>query len=345
MSQITRNHSCRALFTIAGWGLFFAVLYVVATTKTTLTVYDPFAILDINPARLRTHLRCIVLIYVPPERDSKANKETLQEALPQIVRNHSHIDLLPLIHPCVVTQTLSSSQRARQLTMLMSTSSNSQRHIRLSPTKRSAATSSNTAIQTVSRPSALVSLSRHGSSTLTIISGSLGSTESSLAGSSPILSYAPSLPSASMNVERHIAPRAAGGSARASELRTASRPRPPPGSSRRLLRRLPLKTSSSPSVRALRPNAAGYSSHGRRTSSSCWRNKSSRHGRHTVSTPKNYIDLQIRLCSLTRPLKRISFSPLTFSAFPYLAHYKKVCLTNFLYNRLHYFLFPPSSAK
>ena len=91
MSLISRNHSCRALFTIAGWGLFFAVLYVVATTKNTSTVYDPFAILDINPARHSTHLRRIALIYVPPERDREANKETLQEALPQIVRNYSHI--------------------------------------------------------------------------------------------------------------------------------------------------------------------------------------------------------------------------------------------------------------
>lgn len=32
-----------------------------------------------------------MLIFDPLECDRKANKETLQEALPQIVRNHSHI--------------------------------------------------------------------------------------------------------------------------------------------------------------------------------------------------------------------------------------------------------------
>ena len=91
LALTTLNHSYRALFTIAGWGLFFAVLYVVVTTKTTSIVYDPFAILGISPVRYRTHLRPIVLIYFPLEYNREANKETLQEALAQIVRNDSHI--------------------------------------------------------------------------------------------------------------------------------------------------------------------------------------------------------------------------------------------------------------
>lgn len=56
MALTMLNHSDRALFTIAGWGLFFAVLYVVATTKNTTTIYDPFEILGISPV-------CFRLIY------------------------------------------------------------------------------------------------------------------------------------------------------------------------------------------------------------------------------------------------------------------------------------------
>jgi hypothetical protein len=192
-----RNNLHRALFTIAGWGLFFAVLYVVATTKHTLTVYDPFSILGISPASLRTLLQLIMLIYVPSECDGKANKETLQTALPQIVRNQYHIRPFASNRSPIATQTQSSSQKTRRLTTPMIILSNSQRHTRPSPTKKSGATSSNTATQTANRPSALVSLSPRGSSTRTTTSGSSVSTEFFLAGSSPTLSYVPFLLSVS----------------------------------------------------------------------------------------------------------------------------------------------------
>lgn len=63
---------------MAGWGLFFAVLYVVATTEHTLTVYDPFAILDISPVRtsyvleLIYHLRNFA--HIRPSRVRQKSK-------------------------------------------------------------------------------------------------------------------------------------------------------------------------------------------------------------------------------------------------------------------------------